>query len=210
MQNDARYLWIFILVHGLAWAVSVFLSIRSEGFLKSIRFFIPVLIAGFALEAAGVLTGKYVYPEYPVQIILGDRGLPLIIIIGWSNILFYFRMLVRFLTGPAGSLMKISFLTALSGTVYDLVQDPIAHKLGWWQWTGREGEAVFWDVPVTNFSVWFVFLLFMTLFLDLIEKKSWTEKRKLTVSILALPVVGLMMLAAQMGFRIAFRLIRWL
>ena len=210
MVNDVRYLWIFILIHGLAWALSVYLSIRSGGIRKSVRFFVPVMLAGFALEASGVLSGKYGYPDYPLQLILGGRGLPLIIMLGWSNIVFYFRRLARSLAGSTDSLFKIPLLTALLGILYDVIQDPIAFKLGWWYWPVVEGEAALWNVPVTNFSLWFVFLFFITLFLDWIEKRAWPEKRKLIVSIVGLPVAGLMMLAAQMVFRLVLRLIGWL
>jgi uncharacterized membrane protein len=210
MQNEPRDLWLFILFHRLACILSVIWSVRSAGLRVSIRFFAPVCLASFALEAAGVLTGKYVYPDYPFQVILSGEGLPVIIILGWSNIITYVRLLARALIGPAGSLFWIAFLAAILGVAYDAIQDPIALRLGWWDWPGHAGEAAFLGVPVTNFFVWFVFLFFMILFLGMIDKQSWSENRKLITSILGLPAAGLFMLAGQMIFRLIFGLIGWL
>ena len=93
MPQDPKHLWLYIATHFIAWIVSILLSIRWYGLRKSIRFFIPALIAGFALETAGVLSGRYAYPHYPCGIVLVGRNIPFIIVIGWSATLFFLREL---------------------------------------------------------------------------------------------------------------------
>lgn len=212
--HEPKHLWVYILTHLAAWIGSIVLSIRWYGIGKSIRFFIPTLIAGFALETAGVLTGKYIYPPYPFSLVVRGHNLPMIIVLGWSATLFFLRELAFRLGSKKAPpfrkrILVPAILTAGLGIGWDLILDPLAHRLGWWRWPESSGIAIA-GVPLTNFTVWFFFLFYMTVLFQVVEKRDSSESMKLVFALGALPIAGAAMLGSQLIVRTTFTALGWI
>ena len=215
MSEEVKYLWIFVTYQGLIWPLALFLSIRWRGIQESIRFLVPTLLAAFALETAGIVSGKYSYPAYSISIPMFGHEVPVIIMLGWSATLFFLREISYkitsrvHITGRRIRLFIIAAMTGFIGVLYDLFLDTIANFLGWWHWPNPSHEVCFYGVPVTNFSVWFVFLFFLTIFFHLIEEAELPEIQKNILAIVGLPIIGILMLSTQLLIKAFFHILGW-
>jgi putative membrane protein len=103
-------------------------------------------VAGFAAEWVGVHTG-WLFGHYSYTAVLGARWqqVPWLIGCNWAIVVSGAVCLSMLVTGnkTAGSL-----LAALLATGYDFVLEPMAIKLGYWQWSGHH-------IPVYNYVCWF-------------------------------------------------------
>jgi len=210
LENQPENLGSFVIVLLIIWIVLIIFSIKWQGLKKTVRFFIPVIIGGFALEVSGVLSGKYIYSGYVVFLMIRGYEIPLIIILGWSGNLFLLYHMARFMVM---SLVKkenwiqmvlIACCTGLFGICLDLLEDPIAHHNRWWVW--QEGLSRFdvCGVPFLNFLAWFVFLFYLSLAFMIVDRTDFSENQKLVISIVSLPLVGFLMLITQIGLRTVF------
>jgi len=215
MPENVRFLWVFEIYQLVIWLLAVFLSIRWRGIRESIRFFLPAFLAAFALETAGIVSGKYSYPVYSISISVFGYKVPVIIMLGWSATLYFlWKISCGFISrtnivGRRVRLFAIAMMAGMIGIFYDLFLDTTANYLGWWHWPNPANEACFYGVPVTNFSVWFVFIFFLTLLFQLIEEIKVPETQKFIFTILGLPLAGILMLGTQLLIKTIFHLLGW-
>ena len=136
--TGSEYLIVFILTSSILWITLILVSLKKNHVRKTIRYFIPMMIAALFLEASAVASGRYIYPGYLVYFSVIGGSVPLIILLGWSTNLFLFlnigerigntffkqRILFR--------ILAISFLAGIFGVCLDLLEDPIAHHNELW------------------------------------------------------------------------------
>jgi putative membrane protein len=142
---------------------------------KNIGYFVFMLItcfAGFFIEMLGVHTG-YVFGNYSYGNVLGLEWnkVPLIIGINWFIIIFCAgtvttkidEWVINKLGSEAAFSARVQFASfvidaALLTTFFDWVMEPVAVKLGFWQWH---------ESPISNYNYacWFVIsVLLLTCF----------------------------------------------
>lgn len=144
---------------------------------KNIAFFLCagiIVVAGFIVEVVGVNTG-YLFGDYAYGKVLGPQLIEVPFIIGanWFIIIYCCGIAVHTLlttvlnsiaedtANPSPSLKAISLLMdgATLATIFDWLMEPVAVKLGFWQWAG-DGS-----VPFFNYLCWFVIsIILMTVF----------------------------------------------
>lgn len=137
-------------------------------------FFVITYIAGFAVELIGIHTG-FLFGSYRYGEVLGVKhhGVPLLIGINWFIIIYCSGMASQQLhnwstkklveTGaevpPAVQLLSFVTDGALLATFFDFVMEPVAVKLGFWQWLDAG------NIPVYNYACWLIIsLLLLTVF----------------------------------------------
>ncbi len=186
----------FIFVIAVTWIVLVIYSYKKYGTKMTLMYFLPIIIATFMIESAGVASGRYYYPGYILYLSIVGGGVPLIIILAWSVNLFLFMNLGRHFISKVytkRNLVQIIFISAtagLFGVCLDLLEDPLAHYNNWWIWeTSLEGIKYF-DVPILNFIGWFMLIFFMSIATLLIERSKFSENRKVLLSISSLAITG--------------------
>jgi putative membrane protein len=143
---------------------------------KNISFWLFVLVTlltGFAVEVIGVNTGL-LFGDYSYGNVLGIKWkqVPLIIGVNWFIVLYcsgvsvtaLLQRIIKPLSStaaePAPALKAISVISdgATLAVIFDWLIEPVAMKLGFWQWKGS-------DVPLYNYVCWFaISLLLMMLF----------------------------------------------
>ena len=137
-------------------------------------FFVIAFVTGFAVEWIGVNTG-YLFGSYQYGNVLGIKygNVPLLIGINWFIIIYCTGVISQKLHNWSNkqleamqaavnpSVQLISFITdgALLTTFFDYVMEPVAVKLGFWQWAGNG------DIPFYNYTCWLVIsVLLLTVF----------------------------------------------
>ena len=140
---------------------------------KNIFFFLFVtitFIAGMALEIVGSKTGL-LFGEYIYGNVLGAKmfDVPIILGVNWVIVVYCSGMVMEKLhawvdrkyalagvtLSPKVKKLSIIFDGALLATFFDFVMEPVAIKLGYWQWLGNG------TVPFMNYAGWFVFSAFL-------------------------------------------------
>ncbi len=125
-------------------------------------YFLTCFIVGMGVEIVGVQTsalfGHYNYGE-----VLGYKilGVPLMLGVNWFIVTYCSGMAMHKLCnklqlkGIAGMVIFV-LATALTAVFYDWLMEPVAIKLGYWQW-GGDGS-----VPLYNYITWFVVSLLLS------------------------------------------------
>ncbi len=131
---------------------------------KKISFFVFLLLAfatGMGTEILGVNTSR-LFGEYHYGDTLGIKykNVPLLIGINWFVIVFCAGVIMykidNWILKKLGADMHVtgfmqifSFVVdaALLATFFDWVMEPVAAKLGYWQWNGK--------IPFYNYTCWF-------------------------------------------------------
>ena len=191
----SSYLWVFIGFIVVLWFFLVVFSVRREGWLRTIRFFVPMMIAAAFIESSGVANGRFFYPNYLIYFVLLGGGVPLVILMGWStNLYIFLRMGVAAVVPLYGKknvlqIGLISFAAAVIGVCLDVLEDPLAHHLGWWVWTDNASSMVLFGVPLLNYMDWVIILFVMSFVTIWIEYTDFSEKRKVLLSFFSLPIV---------------------
>ena len=121
---------------------------------KPRHFWIFLLIAllGFGVEIVGVLTGE-VFGTYNYGRGLGFQlwGTPPMIGLNWLMLIYAVYVLLRKM--PLHPVLQILMGSGLM-VAYDVVMEPVAMKLGMWNWAGG-------IIPLQNYIAWFVISLVM-------------------------------------------------
>ncbi|MGM0567250.1 MAG: carotenoid biosynthesis protein [Bacteroidota bacterium] len=126
--------------------------------LKPALLFLLVFLGGFGVEVAGVQTGL-VFGSYAYGEALGLKiaGTPLLIGLNWLMLIY---MVYHLLQDLETSFFLKSIIGALMMVAYDLLLEPVAIRLDFWQWGGGA-------IPLQNYLAWFgisfVFLLIWNL-----------------------------------------------
>ncbi|MEF8848634.1 MAG: carotenoid biosynthesis protein [Candidatus Thermoplasmatota archaeon] len=194
----------FVFTITLAWLVLFFLYLKTYGFKKTLRYFLPIIIAGFFIESAGAASGRYVYPNYMIYLSIFENGwVPLSIILGWSVNLILFYNISRFFVNKFYKrfdkirIFLIAFFAGFFAVCLDLLEDPLAHHNKWWIWNDSLSGVHFYQVPIINFVGWFLLLFYLSISIMLIERSGYSENRKLLLSISSLSISGLAILVTH-------------
>ncbi len=131
--------------------------------LKSALLFLLVFLGGFGVEVAGVHTGL-VFGSYSYGEALGLKiaGTPLLIGLNWLMLIYMVYHLLQdlrtsfFLKATIGALMMVA---------YDLLLEPVAIRLDFWQWGGGA-------IPLQNYLAWFVISFVFLLIWNLAKAKT--------------------------------------
>jgi len=143
-----------------------------------------ILAFGMTLEILSVLTGHYNYPPFTMMVL----GVPVIIGIGWSVIIFSAMWLTDSLNIPEWSR---SFFDAFLAILIDLNMDAVAIRdiytfdsttSGMWSW-GIPLDAQWFGVPWFNLSGWWFIAFSMSTALRLARYLSQQRKNKVLRSI---------------------------
>ena len=167
------------------------------------NFLIFVLIAifiGFMAEVIGVNTGL-LFGDYNYGKALGIRILqvPLIIGINWFVIIYCSgisiqTMMNKLVKGGSVKNQKLSVsLKIFSGiidgailaTLFDWLMEPIAIKLGFWQWS-KDGS-----IPVYNYICWF---LISASLLTIFQFFNFRKENKFAINLLLIQVMFFLLL----------------
>jgi putative membrane protein len=130
-------------------------------------FFVIAFLAGMGTEMIGVNTGK-LFGSYEYGNVLGPKfnGVPWLIGLNWFVVIFCASAVMNKLhawmmrkmqeqeTVMPPRIKTISLLIdgALLATFFDWTMEPVAAKMGYWQW--KNGE-----IPFYNYICWFVISL---------------------------------------------------
>jgi putative membrane protein len=106
-----------------------------------------VLICTYAVEVVGVKTGV-IFGGYTYGDVLGFRifDVPIIIAVNWTLIVLGSLLIARRMTR---NVVLSSLLAGLLAVVFDFLLEPVAIKLGYWQWV--DGVP-----PLRNYGAWFI------------------------------------------------------
>lgn len=130
---------------------------------KNPAYFLFMLIAvsvGLLAEIFGVNTGL-IFGDYTYGSVLGFKimGVPLVVGLNWCMVVFSSGIVLTTLqqyvhslwpqSEPAPALQLISLIIdgALMATFFDWIMEPVAMKLGFWNWAGGE-------IPFSNYAGW--------------------------------------------------------
>lgn len=113
--------------------------------------FAVALLTGIGSEMIGVNTGllfgSYVYGD-----VLGTKimGVPLLIGLNWFCIVYcsFSSVYMFFRNGRLGGIVT-ALVAGLLATCFDWIMEPVAMKLGFWQWEGN-------SIPLFNYVSWWV------------------------------------------------------
>jgi len=196
--GEAKFLPFFIITAALVWIFLVFYSYKKYGTKRTIIYFLPMIIAALFIESAGVASGRYYYPGYIIYLSVVGGGVPLVLVLAWSAMLFLFLNMGKHVVSRFYSkenkiqIFLISFVAGFFSLCIDLIQDPLAHHNNWWVWEETLAEANFYGVPILNFIGWFILIFYMTFTTILIERSSFSENRKLLLSISSIAITGIL------------------
>jgi putative membrane protein len=109
--------------------------------------FFLTFVSTFILEAVGVKTGL-IFGSYTYGNVLGPHLLdvPVLIGINWALIIIGAILISAKLTKNR---ILMPLLAGLFAVTFDLVLEPVAIKLNYWNWEGG-------NIPVQNYIAWFV------------------------------------------------------
>jgi bisanhydrobacterioruberin hydratase len=172
---------------------------RSPG-IQFFLFMAIVVLAGIGVEITGVNTGA-LFGQYSYGKVLGYKwmGVPLLIGINWFITIYccgiaIHSLLLRVIrTAAVDSEIPPKTIKALSVVVdgatlavfFDWVMEPVAVKLGFWQWGGNG------SIPAFNYLCWFgISLLLLACFHALQFNKS----NKFAVHLLLIQVMFFLIL----------------
>jgi hypothetical protein len=103
-------------------------------------------IYALAIERAGTSLNMYVYNDKFFSIL----GVPIIIIAYWV-VIGHISWLVY---------KKFGWITGLlTGIIIDIPFELLAFHLEWWTWIPSWSPAIFFNVPVVNFVIYFIMSL---------------------------------------------------
>lgn len=119
--------------------------------------------AGFLVEAAGVQTGL-IFGTYEYSHVFGPHLLdtPLLIGLNWLMLVYVSGVLFEKVSGKP---FVVAALGASLMTAMDLIMEPVAIKLNFWNWFGQEP-------PLQNFVAWWMIAFVLILGFALLSKRK--------------------------------------
>ncbi len=137
----------------LAWGIAVLYFPVKESGKKLVFWIVCTYVVTFMLEAIGVATGA-IFGDYAYGSTLGLRFLdvPLIIGFNWVAVILGAIAIVNFYisTDRLGNVLPVRIaVTGVLAVVFDMVLEPVAIELDYWQWSGG-------SIPLQNYAAWFL------------------------------------------------------
>lgn len=121
-----------------------------SGSVKSKQFILWLVFAylfTLTVEIIGVNTGK-IFGKYVYGNILGYKFIDVPLIIGF-NWMFVILGAVSVSSQFSKNILIVSIISALISVMFDFILEPVAMKLGYWEWNSDV-------VPVQNYLSWFL------------------------------------------------------
>lgn len=133
-----------------------------KGSNKFLKWIILTYLLTFALEVIGVKTGS-VFGEYKYGETLGLKlfEVPLIIGFNWILVILGTISVAQLITQ---NVLANSLIAATISVVFDLVLEPIAIKLDYWQWSQNV-------IPIQNYIAWFLIAFISALLFSILKVK---------------------------------------
>ena len=119
--------------------------------LRFVQASLMAVVVGMTTEMIGVNTGL-LFGNYSYGEVFGRKlfGVPVLIGINWFCIVYTAHVVARKFNGKLiKGKLSVAFLTAAIATSFDWVMEPVAMKLGFWNW--NDGQ-----IPMFNYISWFV------------------------------------------------------
>lgn len=145
------------------WVSFVILLAFHQDFQKSFWYFVIIsFCTGFLVEVLGVHTGM-IFGKYWYGATMGTKLFEVPIVIGanWFILVYSAGILAeKFLSNVRASFYKkifVAFVTASLMVTLDILIEPIAIKLDFWQWDAN-------IIPLQNFVAWFIIAFFLALY----------------------------------------------
>lgn len=188
-QFGFESLHIFISMVFIVWLILLIYSLKIYGVKKTIRYFVPITIAGIIGELCTMQNTGYYYPDYLFYITALGGSVPITIGLGWSVNLFLCLHLGKdvatrlYKKRNFKQIFYISVLAGFFGICLDLLEDPLAHHVGWWVWPYSSQKIYLFNVPLTNYAGWFATIAGMTLLTLIIDRSNFSENRKLLLNL---------------------------
>ena len=161
-------------------------------------FFIAAFIIGFGAEMIGTSTGL-IFGNYSYGNVLGPawNNVPLIIGINWFMVIYccgvsmytLLNNLIMKVSGglppprPGLQLLSLVIDGATMAVILDYLIEPVAIKLGFWQWNG--------DIPLYNYVSWFIISCILLLMFHLLK---FNKQNKFAVNLLLIQVMFFLLL----------------
>ena len=158
------------------------------------------IVVGIAVEVIGTKTG-WLFGEYSYGTVLGPgiEKVPYIIGINWFIVIYcagisIHTMLNRILEklseqtdSPRRGLQALSIIAdgATLAVLFDWLIEPVAVKLGYWQWLGNG------DIPFYNYLCWFVV---SALLLSVFHFSHFSKSNKFAVNLLLIQAMFFLLL----------------
>lgn len=129
-----------------------------------------ICIVTFIIEAIGVATG-FPFGEYTYTSILGVKlfGVPFTLGFAWLGVIY-----TALLLSNTKSKIYRAIEVGIWIVIIDLILDPAAVVLGFWEWTS---DGDYFSIPLSNFVAWFIIGSVLSLIVP-IRNISLDEKRK--------------------------------
>lgn len=156
-------------------------------------------VVGLAAEVIGVNTGS-LFGNYSYGNVLGIKLLqvPLIIGLNWFIIIYCCGISIQTLlqriikpageaaAGPSPTLKAISVVTdgATVAVIFDWLMEPVAVRLGFWQWQGG-------SIPLYNYVCWFVISVVLLILFRLCR---FSRQNKFAVNLLLIQFMFFLLL----------------
>lgn len=133
---------------------------------KTVLLLLIIFVSGFLVEMAGVQTGV-IFGQYHYGDSFGFKiaGTPVLIGLNWAMLVY---MVYHLLYYMRGGLFLRSVAGALVMVAYDLLLEPVAIQLDFWNWAGN-------GIPLQNYFAWFVLSFIFLMLLEVGKIK--TENR---------------------------------
>lgn len=163
-------------------------------------FILACFVIGVVVEMIGVNTG-YLFGDYSYGNVLGVKlmQVPLLIGVNWAIIIYccgisIHTLLIKLINRvaedsgkPPLALKSLSVIVdgATLAVFFDWLMEPVAIKLGYWQWLG-DGS-----IPVFNYICWFlVSMLLLTVF----HFSEFNKQNKFAVNLLLIQLMFFLLL----------------
>lgn len=157
-------------------------------------------ISGIAVEIIGTKTGL-LFGDYTYGTVLGPsiENVPLIIGVNWFLIIYCTGVTVQILlnriidktaldtAAPRQVLKALSVIVdgATLAVMFDWLIEPVAIKLGYWQWGGSG------DIPFYNYVCWFVVCAIL---LSVFHYAKFSKQNKFAVNLLLIQAMFFLLL----------------
>lgn len=163
-------------------------------------FFIAAAVIGFGSEAIGINTGK-LFGLYRYTHALGPMwlGVPLIIAVNWFIVTYGVASMIHALFNKLASRMppmasktspwlKFTSVVVDGATLaifFDWIMEPVAVKLGYWQWLENG------NIPAFNYISWFVISMTILICFELLP---FNRRNKFAVNLLLIQIMFFVLL----------------
>jgi putative membrane protein len=157
--NEYYDLFLILTPYTLLLLGAVVFYSEANGNYKLFLWGVPVFLITFILEVAGVST-KAIFGNYNYGDVLGVKlfGVPVIIGFNWVLVILGAINASSFLKNDCAKVLSASVLAV----IFDILLEPVAMKLGYWNWAGG-------IIPLQNYIVWFLIALVSSYYFVLLK-----------------------------------------